>query len=295
MAGAAAVVGPAPIGRATDLVRASDGSVVAERAEQALAEDRLVLALAADETIELAGAEFRADADSRALVALSSELLTVAVTHGRLFQGGVAAGPGEALVIALDGNRTQRLLFDAARLAETLSPGARPLLAGDLEPLARSQRRGRFWGAWQPLRVNARAPGPIALESARMSYLGDPAVVAQRRAAAGDAEPSTRARLAAEAFLAAYLAGDAERIAGLLDPAPFLTRAGAGELAQRRAGAAANLLRDGNLQRTLGSARLASVAEDGSSATLETPSASWRLALALRDRAVFIIGLEPQP
>ena len=280
---------------ATDLVRASNGAAAIAQPDRALGEDRLVLVMAEGETVALAGLEFRAEAESRALVALSSELLTLAVTHGRIVQGGKTAGAGQALVVTLDGVRTQRLHFDAARLASTLSPGAQALLGEDLAALTRSQRRGRFWGTWQPLRVNARAPVPAALEAARMSYLGNPAIVAQRRAAAGSAEPSARARLAAEAFLTAYAAGDAVRLSGLLDPAPFLARTDAAGLARSRDAAAADLLGDSNLRRTLASARLAAVAEDGSSATLETPSGNWRLSLAPRDRALFVTGLEPQP
>lgn len=290
----AAFAGTAPASGAT-LVRAGDGAAVAaEQADANLAQDSLVASLAAGESLAVADQRLHADADSRAMISLSSEFLTIAVTYGRMrLEGGPAASPGGVLLLALDGDRIQRLAFDGARLAATLSPGARTLIGEDLEAVAARQRRGAFWGAWEPLRVNARAPDAPAAEALRATYLSDPAIVRQRRAAAGMAGVAERGRIATDAFLAAYRAGDAPALAALLDPAPFLDRSGAAGVEEGRLRAAAVLLADVRLQPVLAAAPTVSMAPDGGAAMLDGPQGRWRLSLVARDRAMFVSGLEP--
>ena len=276
---------------AAQVVRVSDGAPVTA-VDSVLSQQPAAFSLGAGESLSIARMTFTAGGETRGLAALSSELLTIAVTHGRLSQGGISAGPGQALVIALDGTRTQRLYFDAARLAASLSPGARPLLAQDIAAIARGQRRARFWGAWQPLRVNARMPGPPALEAARMRYLGEPAIVAQRRASASAADPTVRLHEVAEAFLSAWRSADAETIAALLDPAPFLSRGTAAELTPLRRAAAASLLADPGL-RNVADAQTGGADLQTKSVALSSAGRSWRLRLVPRDRAWFVAALEP--
>lgn len=280
-------------GAAATLTRAGDGAAVAaDQADAALSADSLVAVLAAGESLVLADQRLRATADSRAMINLSSEFLTVAVTRGRMRLGeGPAAAAGEALLLALDGTRVQRLGFNAARLAATLSPGARPLLAEDLEAVLAGQRRSAFWGAWEPLRVNARAPAGAATEALRAAYLSDPAIVRQRRQAAGVAEVGTRSRRVAEAFLAALRDGDEAAVASMIDPLPFFALAGPRAIGDGRRRAAAALIADASLRAGLSSVRIGA-AGDGSIA-LVSDTRSWRLLLVPRDRALFVAALEP--
>lgn len=289
-----ALAGTAPASSAT-LVRAGDGAAVAaEQVDANLAQDSLVVALAAGESLAVVDQQLRADGDSRAMISLSSEFLTIAVTHGRMrLEGGPTAGPGGVLLLALDGDRVQRLAFNAARLSATLSPGARPLIGEDLEGVIALQRRGAFWGSYEPLRVNARAPGAPGAEALRATYLSEPAIVRQRRAAAGMVTVADRGRIAANAFLAAYRADDAAALAALLDPAPFLDQGGAAGVDEGRLRAAAALLADVRLQPVLAAAPAVSMAPDGSAALFDGPQGRWRLALVARDRAMFISGMEP--
>lgn len=292
-AGLLALLAPAGLD-ATALTRAADGAAVpAEMADSTLASDQLVVALSAGEQIRLADQALTAETNGRALVALSSEFLTVAVTAGRLRLGeGPAAGPGQALVLALDGARIQRLGFDPRPLAASLTPGARALLGADVAGLVRARRRAAFWGSWEPFRVNARAPGPAALEQARMAYLGAPAIVAQRRQSAQVADAETRISRAAASFLSAWRERDAAALAALLDPAPFLARAGGSDLGERRARAATALLADPSLGALAGAQPGAVDARTGT-AELTAADRRWRLHLVPRDRALFVAALEP--
>jgi hypothetical protein len=278
-----------------ELINASDGAAIAADAiEAALARDSVEVSLAAGDQLRIADLRLAADGPSRAMISLSSEFLTIAVTSGRIsVDGGRAARAGQALVVALDSRRVERLAFDAERLQSTLTPGAGPLVRGELEQLARRQRRGAFWGAYEPLQVNARVPGPIASEAVRASYLSEPVVLGQRRAAAGQAGDEVRLQHITTAFLAAYSTGDAAGLAALLDPAPFLAESGVRSLTDRRREAAASLLADPALRAALAGATIGTAAADGRSAVLQAGAARWRLNLVARDRALFISSLEP--
>jgi len=287
--------GAAGSATAAEFTRAGDGSsLAADAVDRAMAGDSLVASLEGGDRVSIADLSLVADEPSRAMLVLSSEFLTVAVTSGRLrFEEGPSAGPGQALLVALDGSRIQRLAFNAARLSASLSPGARSRLGADVELLVAAQRRAAFWGTYQPLRVNARAQGPAAVEVQRQAYLAQPAIVAQRRAAAGEASVAARGRMAVDAFLAAYARGDAATLAALLDPAPFMAVGGAAAVEQGRSLAAAELLADDRLRALLAAPPAVAMAEDGASALLETGGGRWRLALAPRDRAIFVQSLEP--
>lgn len=292
---AAALLAAAPASGQPRIIGSADGALLDPlQIDSALHSGTVALVLGAGERVRVAGIELAAEQAGRALLALSSEFLTVAVTAGVLRLGdGPKAGPGQALLLALDGNRTQRLAFDARRLAASISPGARPILEDDLEQVARSQRRAAFWGAYEPLRVNARAPAPPALEDARQTYLSAPAIVAQRRAAAGTAPVVERGRMAVDAFLAAYAGGDAHSLAALLDPEPFLAGGGAVGVNEGRLQAASALLADARLRPILAGSPAVSMTPDGAAALLESGAQRWRLALIARDRAIFIQSLEP--
>lgn len=276
------------------LTRASDGAAVSEpMAGAVLASDQLVIAMSAGERVRLADQELVAEADGRALVALSTEFLTVAVTAGRLRLGnGPSAGPGQALLLALDGARIQRLGFDPRPLSASLTPGARSLLGEDIATLVRARRRAAFWGGWEPFRVNARAPGAAALERSRMAYLGTPTIVSQRRQSAQVADVETRLSRAAASFLNAWRDRDSAALAALLDPAPFLARAGAGDLGEWRARAATALFADPSLA-GLGAAQTGTIDARGGTVLVVAADRRWRLRLVARDRALFVAALEP--
>jgi len=273
----------------TTIQRAADAATIAPEAIGAtLSGDNLVVSLEAGERLAIADQMLAAEVSSRALVTLSSEFLSIAVTAGRMrFESGPSAGAGRVLLLALDGNRPQSLAFDAARLAATLSPGARPLIGADLDRLARVQRKARFWGSYTPLRVNARAQSDAATETVRTAYLSDPAILAQRRVAL-----PARPRHAITAFLDAFRAGDAVKVAALLDPAPFLDRSGMDGIGAGRLRAATTILGDERLRTALLAAGEPAWADDGS-ATLDGPAGRWRIMLAARDRAFFVTRVEP--
>jgi hypothetical protein len=258
-----------------------------------LVSDQVIVSMSAGERIRLADQELVAETDGRALIALSTEFLTVAVTAGRLRLGdGPVAEPGQALLLALDGARVQRLGFDPRPLSASLTVGARSLLGEDIARLVRAQRRAAFWGGWEPFQVNARAPGAARLEQSRMAYLGTPAIVAQRRQSAQVTNVETRLGRAAGSFLSAWRDRDAAALAALLDPAPFLARAGATDLGQLRARAAAALFSDPSLS-ALGEAQAGTIDARGGTVLVAAGDRRWRLQFVARDRALFVAALEP--
>ena len=241
---------------------------------------------AAGETV-LHGVSYRAEGATRALVVVSSELVTAAVIEGRLAQGGIAARAGEALVTPIDGNRTRRYGFDAARLAATLPPAWQAEAAAPLAALAERQRRRAFWGLVEPVGVNAAAPVAPEAEAFRRAYLTNPTVLALRREAAGDR--AALARLTLARFAGALAAGEADVVADLIDPAPF-TDADADPAVWRpaRLAFARRLTADSALRDALAAGIAA-----GPDASSGEAGGAFRIGLVLRDRALFVAAVEP--
>jgi hypothetical protein len=117
------------------------------------------------------GISYVAHGPTKAIAVLSSEFATVAVVEGALSVDNVSANAGQALVTPIEGRKTERLAFDAARLSATLRPEWVATAGPALEALAKSQRGKRFWGMLEPTGVNATSPTPAAIENVRQSYL----------------------------------------------------------------------------------------------------------------------------
>jgi hypothetical protein len=248
---------------------------------------RSLIALEAGEMAELFGTTFRAAEPTTALVTVSSELVTAAVIKGRLFEGGVEARAGEALVTPIDGRRTRRYGYDAARLVASLPPAMRAEAAAPLAAIAERQRRRAFWGLIEPVGVNAAAPVAPEVEAFRSAYLANPTVLALRREAAGDR--GRLAELTLARFAGALAAADAAIVADLIDPAPF-TAADPDPAIWRaaRLAFARSLTGDAALTRAFA----AGVRADAEGSSGEAGGA-YRVGLVLRDRALFVTAVEP--
>jgi hypothetical protein len=270
-----------------EIVRAADAAPVTI---DALAEDALVATLGLGESLSLHGLNITAQTPARAVIALSSAYLTVAVTSGRISaDGGPNAGPGEALVLSLDTGAISKHAYDVERLAASASPGAASLLSVDLEAAAARQRRLRWWGLLEPTEINVAAPASGAIEHLRRSYLDHALIIEQRRIPSED-----RAGLTAARFIEALTGGDAQAMAGLIDPAPFLARVGPDGLAVARAQAAASLADNTDLRAALGAAPQTTLADDRASASILGSEGAWRLALVQRDGVIFVAALTPE-
>ena len=272
-----------------------DGSpVVTDQVEARLADDQIVLQLGAGDQFHLFDQSITATAPTTALVALSSQFLTIAVTRGQArLATGAGAKPGQVLVVGLDVPRTQRLVFDARRLDASLSPGARSIIGPDVARLVAAQRRGAFWGQFEPLNINARAPVSPANEWARQGYLAQPAVVRLRRQGAVSASAPQRAAAAAQAFVDGYSRGDAETVGALLDPYPFMAGTNPAAAMTARRAAAGRLLADAGLRASLTGSSQVTADPSGGFATIATGDHRWHLRLVARDGVLFISSLEP--
>lgn len=265
------------------------GALTATPLMAQMAQRQLVI-MTAGEQRELFGTSYRAVEPARAVVVLSSEMVTAAVLEGTLEQGGITAQAGEALVTPIESNRTRRYGFDARRLAVSLPPQWAAEAGAPLARLAERQRRRAFWGLIEPVGVNATAPVAPEAEAFRSSYLANDTVLALRREAGGDRRQL--ATLTVQRFTSALAAGDAGTIANLIDPLPF-TRASEDPAvwlpARRRF--ATELAAD----RTLADALAAGItaAGDGTDTAIFEAGGTFRIALVQRDRALFIAAVEP--
>lgn len=253
-------------------------------------EQRQLVIMTAGEQRELFGTSYRAVEPARAIVVLSSEMVTAAVLEGTLEQGGITAQAGEALVTPIESSRTRRYGFDARRLAASLPPQWAGEAEAPLTMLTERQRRRAFWGLIEPVGVNATAPVAPEAEAFRSAYLANATVLALRRKAGGDRQQL--AALTVQRFTAALAAGDAGTIADLIDPLPF-TQASADPavwLPARRS-FAAGLAAD----RALADALAAGITAAGDSAdnAIFEAGGTFRIALVQRDRALFIAAVEP--
>lgn len=255
----------------------ADGASIATAAP-----GRHLIRLAAGEERNVFGASYRAAVPTVAIVSLSSEFVTVAVVAGELARGDVAARGGQALVTPLDGVRTRRYGFDAARLAASLPPDWTADVQAPLQALTAGQRRARFWGLIEPAGVNASAPVGGAVETVRQSYLANATIIALRREARGNGQ--ALAGLTVQRFAAALAARDGATVADLLDPKPFTdTESGA---------ASWHVARRAFAEKLIGDAALVAGMADMARAAPGTAGA-FRIQLIQRDRVLFVAGVEP--
>lgn len=237
--------------------------------------------------VELHGVTYRAHGALQAVAVMSSEFTTVAVIDGALSGGGRDAGPGQVLVTPIEHGATQRFSYDAARLRLTLRPDWLATADAPLQRVAARQRRQRFWGRLEPVNVNVTAPVSPDLEGVRAGYLANDVIAQLRRQSGGD---RTRlAPLTAARFASALSAHDIEAVAALIDPKPFTdTGAAAPQWQAARRAFAAGLVADPGLARAMADAPVADPADAGSFV-----AGNYRMTLVPRDRALFVVALEP--
>lgn len=274
---------PAVVLRRTDNGAAVDPAMLAP----ALVASSVDARLGAGASLAAWGVSLRAGQPARVLLSASSELVTAAVTDGAVEADGVGpVGAGEAVLLIIATGEQRRVSYDAARLAASLPASVRQELQPALERVAAGQARRRWWGWYEPLGLNARAPVAPDLEALRRQYLLDPTVVEVRREARGSL-PRQRS-LAAERFVAALSGGDAAAVAGLLDPTPFL-QGGRGWTATRAG--YANRLALSPLAGELAGATVAADAAPGRF-TVTSGAGTWLLTTADRDNMTFVTGIE---
>jgi hypothetical protein len=250
--------------------------------------ERQLLRLQPGEATTLFGGTYRAVGPTIALVSPSSELATVAVISGGLTQGKAMARAGQALVTAIDTGKPRTFGFDAARLAATMPPQWTAETASPLRQLVATQRRARFWEFVEPAGLNASAPISPQVEAVRQSYLSNASILALRQAAKGKFK--ALAGLTATRFAEALAAGDETTVADLIDPKPFTdTGAEAGDWQSARLAFARTLTGDAALQAAMATAP---VAAQGIPDAFDTGT-SFRIQLVARDRAMFVVAVEP--
>jgi hypothetical protein len=249
--------------------------------------DRQLVTIAAGTPLEIGGIAYSSAEGAQAILVVSSELQTLAVVSGTVAAAGLVARAGKALVSPIDRGTTRLYGYDAARLAATLPPDW-PEIAAPLEALAAKERRRRFWGMVEPVGVNAAAPVAPQAEAFRRAYLGNGTVLALRREAKGDRQ--ALAALTVRRFAEAVAASDAATIADLIDPKPFSDASPdpAVWLAARSA-FARRLTSDGALARALAAPVTATPGTEGSF----DAGGAFRIALVMRDRALFVAAVEP--
>lgn len=247
---------------------------------------REMIRLEAGEERVVQGSNVRASTPSLALVSLSSEFATIAVIDGALSLGEQSAKSGEALVTTIDSGTTQKLRFDARRLAVSLPPQWLADAQAPLDAIAARQKRQRFWGLIEPAGINASAPVSPEMETVRASYLVNPAITALRQEAKG--EPVKLAALTAKRFATALAARDTKTVAALIDPKPFTdTGADADAWQKAREGFAAQIADDAMLAAAM-SAEPVAVADDQTA----FDAGGYRIRLVPRDRALFVQSVE---
>lgn len=272
----------------TRVIAGAIALLMASGAAHAEAPTRQFIKLAAGESATLYGTNYNATAPSIAIVALSSELVTVAVIDGAIADGKQVAMAGQALVSPIDGTGSRRFGFDARRLAATLPPAWAGDAAAPLDRIAARQKRARFWGLLEPVNLNASAPGAVPIEAVRQSYLANAVIAGLRRGAKGN--PQALARLTATTFADAVARRDTDTVAALLDPKPFTdSNATAADWQAARTLFATRLTRDAALVAALGTSP-AAVASDQTAFDV----GGYRIKVVPRDRAMFVQSVEVQ-
>lgn len=187
----------------------------------------------------------------RALAGQAADTIYLAVTSGSLTIQGQTAGAGRIILIEplKRGHQIQR--FDAARLLASLSKDARvshPKLTADLKAIAARQRIAIFFGRYETTRFNAHNPGSVKAEELRRKIVGSDTIRSIRFG--GVKDPAEVERLVVQEFINALIAGDAAKVAELLDPTPYGGRDLRGGDAARRF-AAADLIASRNWRKTI--------------------------------------------
>jgi hypothetical protein len=207
-----------------DGAAAQDGTLLRDQRPgdaAALATGEQLLVEGQDGELAFAGRRFAA-AGFTGVLGYSSEVAYVAVIAGAVAIDGRSAGAGRMVLLPPLGGKARVERFDAARFAESWpqpAREARPASYAALGRIAGEQRRGVFFGRLGRTRLNVAAPGSADQELAARTVRGGEAVRAIRFAEASAPEQVEQA--VAQAFVAALAAGDAERLAALMDPVPF--------------------------------------------------------------------------
>ena len=270
-------------------IMARENAAIASQSSQSEAQShRRMLKLADGESLSAFGVEIHAQTPTVAVLSLSTEMVTIAVVSGQLAIGATRARAGEALVTPIDGSQTHLFGYDAERLAASLPPAWAQEMTAPLQQLALRQKRLKFWGLIEPVRINATSPSAPNVEIVRQSYLGNETIIGLRRAAHG--QPQALAGLTVKKFAESLAAGDATSVAHLLDPKPF-TDSGADEASWQaaRLGFAQNLVKDAVLRHAMAALPDANATSGNS---FEAGGA-YRIQLVMRDRAMFVSAVEP--
>lgn len=251
---------------------------------EALATGDQLLLTGREGALRFAGRELRL-AGFSGIVGFASEVAYVVVIAGEARDGALRAAAGQMLLIPPYGAAPSVQRFDAARLRARWSAAARtaePASFAQLGALAARQHRGLFFGRLARTSFNVAAPGGAERELAGRSVRGAGAVRDLRFS--GRSDPAAVERGIVEMFLAALVAGDAERVASLMDPVPF------GNTDLRGGAAEARLA----MARLLIGQRDWSAALSGAQAERDGQTNNWRLngpagrgAIALRPMGDF--------
>lgn len=178
-----------------------------------------LIALQANEVIEILGSSFKAKTNSQFVKNTSSEFITLAVTSGTLIHEKTKARAGEAFIVQISGQRVQKFHYDAARFLATAEPELTAQIGPSLNAIAKSQKRMNFWGLLEPTGVNTSSPLPPFIERVRATYLTAPVIIELRHKSRGDV--NALQLMTAQKFKDAIGDSDVETIAALIDPLPF--------------------------------------------------------------------------
>lgn len=241
---AAAILGMALVGslspvQAEQVIRIGDGHPVAL---DAMAAGEQALLTSRDGTLVFAGQTFDLEGFD-GIAGYSADYAYLVTIRGSAQIGEQRAEPGWMFVLAPFGAVPSLQRFDAARLAASLAKvGANLPTATDgaLKAITAGQRRGIFLGRLSPSTINVAAPQGAGQELAARSVTGQPGVQAIRFSTPPD--PAALERKVIDAFLAALVARDADRVAALIDPMPFGNTDLRGEPGEARKAMAAMLI-----------------------------------------------------
>lgn len=231
--------------------------------------DQLLLT-GSNATLQFAGRELRLEGFS-GILGFASEVAYVVVLDGQARDGSTQVEPGRMLLIPPYGAAPSVQRFDAARLRARWSAAARvaqPASFQHLSLLAAGQHRGLFFGRLARTSFNVAAPGGAEQELAGRTVRGSGAVRDLRFS--GQRDPAAVERGVVDMFMAALAAGDAERVASLMDPVPFGNTDLRGGASEARVAMARSLIAERNWGAAL----------QGASVERANETNDWRLTSA---------------
>ena len=231
-------------------------------------------------------------------LSLSSELFSIAIMDGEVKVASQKSKPvlgraGDILVTPLDHFKPERFQYDAAQFLRTLPAAEFERVEPLLKPVMARQKRLIWWGAIEPVGINAQAPLSVEAEAIRRAYLSEPVIITLRTQSKG--RLSSLSEATARQFISALAAQDQDTLSALIDPMPFseVTReARFWRLA--RQDYAKSVVKDENLLR----AATGSIKKGPNALSWivqQDDGAQWRLNLVIRDKAVFVSSLERLP